>query len=188
MSEATTSQAPFAKGKELDAIFQLLAGIAPQPRDLLDRVRAYLDTRAREDAEVVRAQWITGWLSRRQDWLERLGKLLTAAQVAALSPSMKTPAAVHKARHEGRLLAFDLGERTYFPEFQFQKDGKPASWVRTLAQRISSSDTLLQFLAAGRTGQRGRSFAEMLREGGTEPHDIEGMLKAALEIMEAEAR
>jgi len=149
--------------------------------------RDYLGTRAKDDAETVQAQWVNDWLSRRQDWLSRLGKLLTAPEVAAFSPSMKTPAAVHKARHDGRLLAFDLGDRTYFPEFQFQQDGKPAPWVRPLVERLPSTDTTLQFLAAGRTGLKGRSFAELLREGTAKPAIVEAMLQAASELADAEA-
>jgi len=188
MTDATIVDSQPRKQKELDAIFQLVASISPRPRDLLKHVRDYLDTRAKDDAETVQAQWVNDWLSRRQDWLSRLGKLLTAPEVAAFSPSMKTPAAVHKARHDGRLLAFDLGDRTYFPEFQFQKDGKPAPWVRPLAERLPATDTTLQFLAAGRTGLKGRSFAEQLREGTAKPAIVAAMLQAASELADAEAR
>ena len=187
MHGTATADSPRAKQKELDAIFQLVASISPRPNDLIERVRDYLDTRAGKDAEAAQAQWVNDWLRRRQEWLTRLGKLLTAVEVAAFSPTMKTPAAVHKARHDGRLLAVDLGDRTYFPEFQFQKDGRPAAWVRTLSGRLPDGDTQLQFLAAGRTAWKGGSFVEMLRKETVRPETIEAMLQAASEVAEAEA-
>jgi hypothetical protein len=150
--------------KALDAISGVIEATEPDPVGLIERVTAYLDAKAQSSAESAQAACAVAWLRRRQEWLGRMGKLLTSAEVVALSPSMKTSAAVHKARHEGRLLAVELGDRVYFPEFQFQRDGTPAAWVRDLVGALPDSATSLQFLAARRKALKGRSYAEILRE------------------------
>lgn len=174
--------------KGLDAILAIVETMQPDPAALLERVQSYVDRRAQKDVESARASWVSDWLRRRHEWLERLGKLLTAAEVNTLSPSMKSSAAVHKARHEGRLIAIDLGDRAYFPAFQLDADGVPAAWVRDLAEALPDSDTLLQFLAAARPALKGRSYADLLRDGKATPPVLETMLRQAREIAVAEAR
>lgn len=165
----------------------LLERLNPDPTDILDLAVMYADKKAQSAIEGVRAAWTGDWLRRRTVWLERMGKMRTAAEVTEISPSMKTTAAVHKARHDGRLLGIDVGDRVYFPEFQFSKDGAPAPWVRRLVEAMPDSNTVLQFLAAERPAMKGRSFARVLREN-PGASAIEGMLGDAERVALAEAR
>ena len=177
--------------KTLDAISGVLEATDPDPVGLIERVSAYLDAKAQVSAESAHAAWTGDWLRRRQEWLGRMGKLLTSAEVAAISPTMKTSAAVHKARHDGRLLAVELGDRVYFPEFQFRSDGTPAPWARELMTALPDAPTCLQFLAAGRKKFKGRSYAEILREkyAGSGPNPaVERLLDEAKAVALAEAR
>jgi hypothetical protein len=165
----------------------LLERLNPDPADILELAVLYADKRDQSAIEGVRAAWTGDWLRRRTVWFERMGKMRTAAEVTKVSPSMRTTAAVHKARHDGRLLGIDVGDRVYFPEFQFSKDGTPAPWVRRLVEAMPDSNTLLQFLAAERPAMKGRSFAQVLRED-SDPSVIEGMLGDAGRVALAEAR
>ena len=187
----TLSTMPTMTAKALDAISGVIEATEPDPVGLIERVTAYLDAKAQSSAESAQAACADAWLRRRQEWLGRMGKLLTSAEVAALSPSMKTSAAVHKARHDGRLLAVELGARVYFPEFQFRRDGTPAAWVRDLVGALPDSATSLQFLAARRKALKGRSYAEILRE--EPPKDagspaVTRLLSEAKQLAAAEAR
>jgi hypothetical protein len=157
------------------------------PTDIMELTVLYVDKKAQSTIEGVHAAWTGDWLRRRTAWFERMGKMRTAAEVTKVSPSMKTKAAVHKARNDGRLMGIDVGDRVYFPEFQFSHDGTPAPWVRRLVEAMPDSNALLQFLAAERTGVKGRSFAEVIREN-SDPSVIEGMLADAERVASAEAR
>jgi len=163
----------------------LLDRLNPDPRDVMEMAVSYVDKRAQSTIEGVRASWTGDWLERRTVWFERMGKMRTAAEVTEVSPSMKTTAAVHKARHDGRLLGI-VGDRVYFPEFQFAADGTPAPWARRLVVALPDSNTLLQFLAAERQDLKGRSFAEVLREKSTSEPLIETMLGEAERVAAAE--
>jgi hypothetical protein len=165
----------------------VLEQLQPEPAGLLEGVRAYLDRRTQKDAESVHLALDAEWLRRREQWLVRVGKLLPANEVARFSPSMKTRAAVHKAHKDGRLLAVEIGDRVFFPQFQFGEDGVARPWVRDLAAALPDSDTRLQFIAASRPALKGRSYAAVLRED-PDPPTIAGMLKVAREQAAAEAR
>jgi hypothetical protein len=177
-----------AKADRMVGSFSVLFEHArPDPEALLASVISYVNKRAQASVEGIRAQWTGDWLRRRDVWLKRMGKLLTPAEVTQVSPSMKTTAAVHKARHDGRLLAIEVGDRVYFPEFQFGDDGAPAPWVRELGALMPDSDAMLQFLAGGRGGSKGRSYGERLRDQ-SDGSIVEQMLATARRQALAEAR
>jgi len=70
--------------KALDAISGVIEATEPDPVGLIERVTAYLDAKAQSSAESAQAACAVAWLRRRQEWLGRMGKLLTSAEVAAL--------------------------------------------------------------------------------------------------------
>ena len=188
MSDGTVVQKmPDREMLDREMFRTLLERLDPDPADILELAVLYADKKAQSTIEGVRAAWTGDWLRRRTVWFERMGKMRTAAEVTELSPSMKTTAAVHKARHDCRLLGIDVGDRVYFPELQFLPDGTPAPWVRRLVEALPDSNTLLQFLAAERPAINGRSFAEVFRANPV-PSVIEGILSNAERMAVMEAR
>lgn len=181
-----TAVATEAGLEQEQALTAVLKALKPAPDVVLSALQGYLDEVLIRNLEAGEAGWVSNWLERRDEWLRKAGKLLAATSVAEISPTMKSPAAIHKARGEGRLIAFEIAGRFFFPAFQFGKDGAPESWVREVATALPDPDSQLQFLVAGRRGHNGRSFAELLNEN--TPSIVPEMVREAHAIANAEAR
>jgi hypothetical protein len=188
MATTVTTARSLRPKNGLTIIHDILEYLQPEPDALLVVTRAYIDRYARRHATSVYGVLDEAWMNRQRQWQRRIGHLLTANEVARMSTTMKTRAAIHKAHAAKRLLAVKIGSRVFFPQFQFGEDGSAMPWVRELVAALPDSDTRLQFIAAGRIAFNGQSYAAMLQ---THPKDallIAKMLKAARKQAAAEAR
>lgn len=186
MSTAQSTPTATKEKRDREAIASLFRALLPDPGLVTAVTRAYVEERAQENIEHASAAWLTDWLQRREEWMGRIGQLLPAAKMVEISPTMKSVAAVHKARGEGRLIGFEVGDRVYYPAFQLRRDGTPAPWVRDVVAAVPDSDTLLQIFAAGLTAHGGRCYAELLNEG--DEKIAAEVVKYARDIAAAEAR
>lgn len=185
MLQADTVEAHAAHRQAFEALFRALR---PDPKLVLELTSAYVDARVQAQQEEAREAWLGDWLARREAWLGRVGPMLTAADVAEASPTMKSAAAVHKARGEGRLAGLEIGDRVYFPAFQFKRDGTPAAWVRDVVAALPDADAVLQFFAAARPALGDKSYAEALGGAAIDDEGIAGMVRDARAVGMAEAR
>jgi len=95
-------------------------------------------------------------------------------------------AAVHKAKDEGRILAYqEVGKRSYlFPLFQFE-DRAVATWVVELINIVGDGFAVLHFLTVKRKSLHNRSFLNTILTANSETSRkkaVEATLTAARNI------
>jgi len=112
------------------------------------------------------------------------GEALSTEAVMRLLQLSK--AAVHKAKDEGRILAYqEPGKRFYlFPVFQFEGSAV-AAWIPDLVDIVGNGFAAIHFLTVKRKGLKGDSFLEHIQGNASAEvrgARIAGMLKVARDL------
>src|SRR5579863_7316784 len=112
------------------------------------------------------------------------GEALSTEAVMRLLQLSK--AAVHKAKDEGRILAYqEPGKRFYlFPVFQFEGSAV-APWIPELLDIVGNGFAALHFLTVERKSLKGSSFLNQIQENvsdGVRNARIARLLKAARDL------
>lgn len=96
-------------------------------------------------------------------WLGSVEPTLGAQDVMLLTGLSKS--GVHKAKEDGRMLAFRLPGQNFdrFPRFQFAGE-KVREWIPALLVHTGNGLAAAHFLAVNRKRLKGHSYLELLRE------------------------
>ena len=162
MATTTTSSAPTR-----DLVLGLIRSVKIPIDDLL---RVTMERILESDR--VNAKVLTAFLENRA--ASKNGSLAAAAGEAISAEAVGTilrigKAAVHKAKDEGRLLAYqEPGKRFFlFPIFQFD-GGVVAGWVPELIAVVGNGFAALHFLTVERKSLKGISFLKRIQESSSE--------------------
>ena len=177
---ATTAQPTHT----LDLIVELIRSMKVPVDQLLRVTKERIEETHTEDAKV-----LTAFLSNRA--ASKDGLLARAAGEAVSAETVGTilsvgKAAVHKAKDEGRLLAYqEPGKRFYlFPVFQFE-GAAVAPWVPELIEVVGNGFAALHFLTVERKSLKGDSLLERIQKATTSAareENIAAMLRAARKL------
>jgi len=113
----------------------------------------------------------------------QIGDAVSAEGIGSLLGIKKS--AVHKAKHENRLLAFSLPARVgdFFPVFQVEK-GELRPWIEPLLNFVGNGMPAVHFLTVKRRSLNGSSYFDLLRDDES-PEVIDAMLEHARGIGDA---
>jgi hypothetical protein len=152
------------------------------PIDALMRVtRERIEKFHHDDAEVLTLFLANRAASKDGALARAAGEAISAEAVGVLLKVGK--AAVHKAKDEGRLLAYrEPGRRTFrFPVFQFEGTAV-APWVLEVIELVGNGFAALHFLTVERKSLKGESLLTRVQKS-TTPEErvrrIAGLLKTA---------
>ena len=168
----------------LDLVIELIRSVKVPVEELLRVTRERIEETHSDDAKV-----LTAFLANRA--ASKDGLLARAAGEAVSAESVGTilsigKAAVHKAKDEGRILAYqEPGKRFYlFPVFQFE-GAAVAPWVPELIEIVGNGFAALHFLTVKRKSLKGDSFLVRIQKSATataREDAIAALLKAARKL------
>jgi hypothetical protein len=111
------------------------------------------------------------------DIVAQIGDAISAEGIGRLLDIKKS--AIHKAKQENRLLAFQLPARVgdFFPVFQIA-EGKVLPWIKPLLDSVGNGMPAVQFLTVKRRSLNGASYCDLLRDD-DHPEIVNAMLEHA---------
>jgi len=159
-----TSLARTAEPTEL--ILELVRSMKVPVGDLLRVTRQRIEETHREVAQVLTAFLANRAESKNSVLARAAGEAVSADYVSKLLSVGR--AAVHKAKDEGRLLAFqEPGKRIFlFPVLQFE-GASVSPWVPELIDLVGNGFAALHFLTVERKSLKGESFLKRIQKAST---------------------
>ncbi len=176
MASTTTHPLP-----TLDLVIALIRSVKVPVEELLRVTRERIEETHSDDAKVLTAFLANRAASKDGLIARAAGEAISADAVGTILGIGK--AAVHKAKDEGRILAYqEPGKRFYlFPVFQFE-GAAVALWVPELIGLVGHGFAALHFLTVKRKSLKGDCFLQRIQKtatGAAREENIAAMLKAA---------
>ncbi len=146
-----------------DLVLELIRSVKMPVAALLRVTRERIEETQNDNAKVLTEFLANRAASKDANLAQAAGEAISAETVRAIMGI--TNAGVHKAKDEGRLLAYkEPGKRFFlFPVFQFE-GAEVSPWVPELIGLVGNGFAALHFLTVKRKSLKGSSFLKRLQE------------------------